>query len=376
MRRNPKELLEFIFKHMALITAIYDNNEMLKALANMGRDIVHGERCTIWLFDARKQLLFSNTADGYDTISMSSNEGIVGSVVNSGEPVIINNAAKDEHFDNSFDRTTGFVTKKMIVVPTRDNQQQITGAIQVINTVDESDFTGDDLNNLKLISVYISETIKTTLLLEEIEANQKELMYTFNIIADKRSKETGNHLKRVSLYSRELAQLIGLSPYECDIVADASTMHDIGKIAIPDAILEKPAKLTDEEYEIIKNHTVYGYEMFARSKRRLLQSSAIIAHEHHEKYDGTGYPRGLIGEDIHIFGRIVALADVFDALASKRIYKESWSYEDIFGYIGEQRGKHFDPMLVDLFLEHKETFINIHEQLRDESETPEEKECT
>jgi len=369
MRRDPKVLLEFIFERMSSIATLYNDNELLRSLADLGRDIVFGDRCTIWLYDVVNNQLHSSIADGYEVISMDAKSGIVGSVIESGESLIINNVSADKRFNDHFDRASGYKTKRMLVVPTKDSQNEITGAIQVINTIDDSDFADDDMENLKLISVYISETIKTTLLLTEIEANQKELMYTFNTIADKRSKETGNHLKRVALYSYKLASLVGLPPSECRLVSDASTMHDIGKIAIPDAIIGKPAKLTEEEFEIMKNHTTYGYEMFARSKRRLLQSSAMIAHQHHEKYDGSGYPRGLRGEEIHIFGRIVALADVFDALASKRVYKESWSEEAIFGYIEEQSGKHFDPILADLLLTNRVEFIAIRDNNKDQTET-------
>ncbi|MDX1295830.1 MAG: HD domain-containing phosphohydrolase, partial [Sulfurimonadaceae bacterium] len=142
-------------------------------------------------------------------------------------------------------------------------------------------------------------------------------------------------------------------------------MHDIGKVAIPDSILLKPGKLDDDEWEIMQRHAVYGYEIFKISQRPLLQAVATISHEHHEKWDGSGYPRGLKGEDIHIFGRITAIADVFDALASDRVYKKAWSFEKTVEFLKEQRGLHFDPKLVDLFLQHLDEIKTIWETLKD-----------
>ena len=145
----------------------------------------------------------------------------------------------------------------------------------------------------------------------------------------------------------------------------ASPMHDIGKVAIPDNILKKPAQLTDIEFKIMKTHTEIGYGLLKGSNREVLNAAAIVAYEHHEKYDGSGYPRGLKGDDIHIYGRITAIADVFDALGSERCYKKAWKDEKIFQLLEEERGKHFDPKLIDLFLENKNKFLKIRDKYTD-----------
>ena len=145
----------------------------------------------------------------------------------------------------------------------------------------------------------------------------------------------------------------------------ASPMHDIGKIAISDAILNKPGRFDDEERAIMNTHALLGYEMLKYSQRPLLKMAAIVAKEHHEKWDGTGYPEGKAGEAIHIYGRITALADVFDALGSARVYKPAWSDEKIFNLFKEERGKQFDPQLVDIFFEHLETFLHVRDSLKD-----------
>jgi len=202
-------------------------------------------------------------------------------------------------------------------------------------------------------------------LLKEIEDTQKEVIFCIGAIGETRSLETGHHVKRVAEYSRYLAQLLEFPDEEVDIITQASPMHDIGKVAIADAILNKPAKLTPEEFEIMKGHAKLGYEMTKHSQRPIFKAASIIAYEHHERYDGTGYPRGLKGEEIHIYGRITALADVFDALGSSRIYKKAWSDEKIFAMFKEERGKHFDPHLVDLFFAHLDGFLNIRNLFKD-----------
>jgi len=200
---------------------------------------------------------------------------------------------------------------------------------------------------------------------EEIEKTQKEIIYKMGEIGESRSKETGNHVKRVSLYSKELALLYGISEENADILMIASPMHDIGKVGIPDDILNKPGKLTPEEFEIMKTHSTLGYEMLKGSTKNIIKTSSIVAYEHHEKWNGTGYPRGLQGEEIHIYGRITAIADVFDALGSDRCYKKAWKLDDILDLFKKQKGKHFDPHLIELFLNNLDTFLEIRDRYVD-----------
>lgn len=231
---------------------------------------------------------------------------------------------------------------------------------------------GIDLQNIDTddefgqISREINANIQTVLdLHREAEFTQKEILLTIGTIAEKHSRETSLHVKRVAHYSALLGEYWGLSPKEVELLKNASTLHDLGKIAIPDHILNKMGKLTPKEFEIVKKHTIHGYNMLRHSRRPLLQTAATIAYEHHERYDGQGYPRGLKGEEIHLYGRIVGLADVFDALSSNRVYKNPWKDEEIFAYLKEQRGKHFDPKLIDIFFEHLEEFLEIRRQFED-----------
>jgi len=223
--------------------------------------------------------------------------------------------------------------------------------------------TGDEFEE---ISSEINRNIETVLdLHHDLEETQMETLFTIGTIAEAHSNETGRHVQRVAEYSQLLGRHYGLSEEEVKILGYASAVHDIGKLTVSDNILNKRGKLTKEEFEQIKQHTVHGYNMLRHSNRSLLKAAATIAYEHHEKYDGTGYPRGLKGEDIHIYGRIVALADVFDALGSDRVYKEAWDDERIFALLRKERGRHFDPKLVDIFFGHLDTFLAIRKRLRE-----------
>jgi putative nucleotidyltransferase with HDIG domain len=184
---------------------------------------------------------------------------------------------------------------------------------------------------------------------EEVIQTQSEILLTMGNICESRSKETANHVSRVALYSEILAEKIGLGKHHSDLIKRASPMHDIGKVAIPDEILKKEDSLNEEESRIMQTHVIHGYELLKTSDKPLLQVAAKIAYEHHEKYDGTGYPRQLAGKAISVEGRITALADVFDALSSERCYKDAWNDKKTYAYINEQSGKHFDPDLVDVF---------------------------
>ena len=199
----------------------------------------------------------------------------------------------------------------------------------------------------------------------EIEETQREVIFTMGSIAESRSKETGQHVKRVAEYSYLLAKYIGLDERECDKLRQASPMHDIGKIAIPDVVLNKPGRFNDEERKIMDTHAQLGYDMLQSSSRELMQIAAIVAYQHHEKYNGKGYPNQLAGKNIHIYGRITALADVFDALGSARVYKPAWDDERIFTLLKEERGEQFDPQLIDAFFEHLDEFLHIRDTMQD-----------
>lgn len=221
-------------------------------------------------------------------------------------------------------------------------------------------------NLLEIFSNNISNAFENTSLNLKLQDAQKEIIYTLGEISEVRSKETGNHVKRVAEFTKLLTLKYGLSESEAETISLASAMHDIGKLGIPSSILNKPGKLTEEEFEIIKTHSAIGYDMLKNSSNEIIRTASIIAFEHHEKYNGSGYPQGLKGKEINLYGRITAIADVFDALGSVRVYKPAWELDKILEYFKAQRGEHFDPELTDLFLKNIDEFLSIRDSFKDQ----------
>ncbi len=202
-----------------------------------------------------------------------------------------------------------------------------------------------------------------------IHAREQELLFRMSRAAEFRDPETGAHIQRMAHYSRLIAGKMGLSPDEQELILQAAPMHDVGKIGTPDHILLKPGKLTPEEYDEMKRHTVIGHELLSGSESRVFQTAAIIAVAHHEKFDGSGYPYGLEGESIPVLGRIVAVADVFDALTSVRPYKDAWTLEKAEAYLRDSSGSHFDPACVEAFFAVWDEVLDIHSRYQDEAGT-------
>ena len=364
MNDNAEEIVETIFKYITKIQPLRDYEEILMELACMGRNLAHADRCTVWVVDYKENELWTKVAHGIDTIKIPLDSGIVGNVISNKEQVIINNVHEDAHFNAEVDKKTGYETKNMMVIPMFNSLNVIIGAFQVINKT-EGDFDDTDMKYLMLAASYAAETLDAAILADENDQTQKEMIFLMSEAVEKRSKETGNHIKRVAAYSRILATAYGLSEEEAYVLEFASPMHDIGKIGIPDAILNKPGKHTEEEFEIMKTHALLGYEILSSSPKGMLKAAATVAYEHHERWNGQGYPLGLKGEEIHIYGRITAVADVFDALGSDRCYKKAWPLDKILNLFQEERGEHFDPKLVDLLIENLNDILKIRDKYKD-----------
>ena len=219
-----------------------------------------------------------------------------------------------------------------------------------------------------LIDIFLSNVaiaFENLYLDKEIQDTQKEVITTLGEVVENRSHEAGNHVKRVGFFTYLLAKRLGLEEEEAMRLKTAAPMHDVGKIAISDSILMKEGKLTDDEFSIMKKHAYIGYEILNKSPRELMKCAALVARDHHEKFDGSGYPNEVSGEDISLYGRIVAVADVFDALSHKRCYKEAWLTEDVLNYFKEQSGKHFDPKIVKILFDNIDEFLDINERYSD-----------
>ena len=200
---------------------------------------------------------------------------------------------------------------------------------------------------------------------EKLRGAYQDTIYRLSLAAEFKDEDTYNHIKRVGYMAGEVAKALGLDEKQQELIFLTAPMHDIGKIGIPDEILFKPGKLTREEFEVMKQHTLIGAKILGGSDVDYLKTGAIIALNHHEKFDGSGYPNGLKGEEIPIEGRIVAIVDVFDALTSKRPYKEPFPIDKSLNIIRESRGTHFDPEIVDAFFDIKDKIIEIREKFKD-----------
>ncbi|MDA3900497.1 MAG: DUF3369 domain-containing protein [Spirochaetes bacterium] len=220
-----------------------------------------------------------------------------------------------------------------------------------------------ELDLLEIFCSNIAIAFDNIYLTQELEESQKEMMFIMGEIAESRSQETHWHVKRVGEYCKLIALLSGMEEEEAETLKVASSMHDIGKIAIPDNILLKPARFEEHEFEVMKNHADLGSNILKISSRSLLQRAAIIAQQHHERYDGKGYPEKLKGDEIHQDARITAVADVFDALSTDRIYRKAWPMDMVIEKMRKERGRHFDPVFIDILLNNIDQFLSIRKEL-------------
>ncbi|WP_261301911.1 HD domain-containing phosphohydrolase [Paenibacillus andongensis] len=370
---DPQEMLRVIFDYAAKIANERTLDHVLMLMADMGREMIVSDRCTVWLLDSNKNELWSKVAHGLDEIRIPSTAGLVGYAVTNDKAVFIHDAYTNEEYKSYLlngalrtDQQTGYRTKALMVIPFKNSQGEIMGAYQAINKLTAGEqFSDKDMEYLTLASSYAGKSLESALLTNEIEETQKEIIFRMGEIGESRSKETGNHVKRVAEYSYLLALGLGMSQEEAELLKMASPMHDIGKVAIPDSVLNKPGKLTDDEFKLMQNHTRIGYNLLKNSNRHILKTAAVVAYEHHEKWNGRGYPRGIKGEEIHIYGRITAIADVFDALGSERVYKKAWELDRILNLFKEEQGEHFDPKVVDAFFQQLPAILRVRDEYSD-----------
>jgi len=239
------------------------------------------------------------------------------------------------------------------------------GREDVIYISSSRPLSDDDSNLIQLFLHNVSIAYENALLREEVEGTQRDIVYMLGEAIETRSRETGQHVRRVAEYCYLIAKGLNLKDREAEMLKIAAPLHDFGKIGIPDSILHRTGTLDEEEWEIMKTHAAIGQEMLGKSKREILKVASILAGHHHEKWDGSGYPKGFAGESIHIYGRIGAVADVFDALGSRRCYKEAWSLERVIDYLKEKRGSHFDPAIVDWVLDNISQMVEIRDAYPD-----------
>ena len=341
------------------ITALTDIDELLKVIAEETRNAMQADRCTVFLWDKDTNELWSKVALGVENkeIRFPADKGLAGYVVQTGETLNITDAYSDSRFNPEVDKNTGYHTKTILCMPIMNNNHEIIGAFQVLNKIDGI-FTKNDEDLLIAIGGSASIALENAQLFDQqlqMYREQKLLFESFiDTLAtsvDARDKITAGHSTRVKLYSSLIADELNLSQKDKNLLEKAATLHDIGKIGIRDSVLQKEGKLTDEEYKHIQEHVRITHNIL--NKLYMSPDFRIItemASSHHEKFDGSGYYRHLKGEEITLGGRILAVADVFDAITSKRHYRDKMPIKNVLGIIYDGAGSHFDPNLVDTFL--------------------------
>ena len=337
---------------------------VLESMADFTRTLLNADRCSIFMFDPKTEELYSKFAHNIEPIRVGTKRGIAAYAALSQDTQIIVDAYHDFRFNPDVDKATGYLTQTVLAVPLVDTHGLTVGVFQVLNK-HETIFTNVDAEILLLISNYAAAAIENAILYDKIRLTETKIIHKLASVAEFKDQETSKHTKRVGLYSALLGKAYGMHETEVHKLELTAPMHDAGKIGIPDTIMFKTSKLNFEEFEYMKTHTSIGYDLLLDEDDDYLKTAALIALEHHERWDGTGYPNGKKGENISIYGRIVAIADVFDALLSERPYKQAWHFEEALAYIKQERGSHFDPVLIDLFFENLDTIKSIYWELKD-----------
>ncbi|HOW28865.1 MAG TPA: GAF domain-containing protein [Elusimicrobiota bacterium] len=354
LRRENKVLKEWqrrlsiLLGYAKKISAETELDRLLQLLMDEAKRVLQADRCTVFLLDKKRNELWSRMASGNEVIRVPAYKGIVGETVTSGRTIHIPDAYGDSRFNKEIDRITGYHTRNLLTAPMRNNRREIIGAFQVLNKKRGS-FTPQDEKILLIFADQAAVAIENTRLYEEVRHASQDTIIRLASAAEYKDKDTRNHLERMSRYCALIAEQMDMPKSFIEDILLASPMHDIGKLGVADAILKKPGKLEAVEWTEIKRHPIYGADILRNSDNDLIQMSERIARSHHEKWDGSGYPLGLKKEEIPLEGRIVALADVFDALTSKRCYKDALPIEETLKIIREGAGTHFDPDVVSAF---------------------------
>jgi len=406
-----KEKINRLLQFGVEINQVADLDLLIEKILSEARELLNADAGSIYIREENslnfsyaqnetlQQKLPPNKKLIYTTFSMPiTNNSIAGFVANNGSILNIPDAYKISEsvpfsFDGSYDKISGYHTQSMLTLPMKNTRSQIIGVLQLINAKDDEGkiipFREEDEPIVQHLTMYAANAI------ERAQMTRTTIMRMISMAELRDPKETGPHVNRVATYAVELYEAYalkkGISQKNVDAQRDklrlAAMLHDVGKVAISDLILKKPGKFTDEEYDIMKQHAMLGAQLFADARSEFDEYSAEVALNHHERWDGKGYPGhidvtsgnalsgkvnekgkplGKKGKEIPLLGRIVALADVYDALSSRRVYKDAWDEEKVLDLIREGSGGHFDPELVDIFFEIIDVLRSVRARYPDE----------
>lgn len=343
--------LNTLIELSALINSSLDIAEIRKRAIEAATELVNTEAASLLFLDEETGELYFDIAVGekgekVKTIRLKKGQGIAGWVAENNKPVIVNDAYNDPRFFKGADEKSGFTTRNMICVPVK-TKNKLVGVLQAVNKKDGASFDTDDLDLLTGLSHQVAIAIENARLYDELRETFYATIHALADTIEKRDPYTAGHTKRVMNYSLAIGRMIGLSKKEMENLKLSAILHDIGKIGIRDNVLLKNDKLTSDEFEKIMMHTIYGAEIL--NHIRQLKGVVPGVKYHHEKYDGSGYPDGLKGNDIPIIARIIAVADTFDAMTTDRPYRKGLSFDTAFEELKKHAGTQFDPDIVNAF---------------------------
>ena len=357
------QITDLEFKVQELVTLLeaskqlnsnIEMEEVLEDILLQMVQIVGAEAGTLWVLDKERQQIKASAAYGPSAsdilnIELELDEGIVGKVIRTGEAQLIEHVASNPDWTDRVDHSSGFVTKSMITVPLTV-KGNVLGALQLLNKKDIAFFSEQDIRLAVALANQSALALHNSQMYDELQRMLLSMIRTLAKVLDARDPYTAGHSERVAKYSLWIAQKLGFDAHTCEELYKAALLHDIGKIGIADDILRKPDRLTNEEYEAIKQHTVIGADILSNMEPKDAVAHAMeTALSHHERLDGTGYPHGLAGDDIPLFARIVGVADAFDAMTTARSYSEGLSFRLGAEELIRCRGTLFDSEAVDAF---------------------------
>ncbi len=389
-RLNLAENFEELLNIGIALSSVHNLEKLLDLILLEARRLVRADAGTLYLVKGEK-LVFKvsqcqsladrvgecRVREAYESLEMAvSSESIAGYSAMTRQVLNLPDvhdlpAEAPYRYNCWWDRRAGYATRSMLVIPLLNREDRTVGVLQLINALEDGGvvpFRPEDEKLAFSIASQAAVAIENAELTEDLRQAHLDTIFRLGVAAEYRDKETANHIKRMSHYSALIAEGLGWSGAEVESMLWSSLMHDVGKLGTPDRILQKPGPLTPDERKIMEQHTMIGGSILQGSEAPVLKRARVVALSHHEKFDGTGYPRGLKGEEIPLEGRITLLADVFDALSSKRVYKEPMPEEEVLRLLEEGRGTLLDPSLWDVFRNRLDRVRQIREKYKDREE--------
>ena len=347
-RRTAGERLNVILDITRRLMSVTDLDALLHTMAESTASLLSADRATIYVVDQERNELWSRVALGAGEIRFPVGRGIAGTVAATGETINIPDAYKDSRFNSEPDRLSGYHTKALLTFPMKGNEGRVIGVFQVVNKLGGGPFTRDDESTLASLGASAAVAVENAQLIAEQKRLWQRLIETLAITVDARDQQTAGHSQRVTRFAAVIGKAMGWSGKDLEKLRAAGLLHDYGKIAVRDQFLQKPGKLDEAEFAYMKAHAEKTAEFLAHLVfPHDMREVPLIAAQHHERMDGKGYPKGLNADRIHIGARIVAAADVFDALTSPRYYKPAYPLDKTIEIMTGMSGDHLDPRVMD-----------------------------